>query len=126
MITLEIYNPITGKGIDKKHTASLVVENEENYVDIGVVVRDEKGVSLCDRKVVITATDSEQNKTLESTGAEHRNREVNDGHKIPMYYYPFHYEFRTEGKHKITFTCEGVKESVEFQVEKEKKSKKDK
>ena len=74
--------------------------------------------------MTVTATDGRQNKTMDSTG--NWTKIVRKGDKKHVPFYPFNYEFRTAGKHVITFECEGVKESVELLIKPKKPKDKDK
>lgn len=124
MITIEIFNPVPGKGQTKVHAHNPKgIEDEEDYVELGLIVRNEQGEAVKDRLVTVNAPGSQQDKTMNGTGA-HR-KVVRNGARVSTPFYPFHYEFKSEGKHTITFSCEGVTASVELQVEK-KKPKKDK
>lgn len=126
MITLEIINHISGKGANKVHAFNPKgLEDEDDYVELAAVIRNENGEALKDKIVIITATDSSQNRTYNETGVIRRIFRNGERRHTPIY--PFHYEFKSEGKHTITFTCEGVSQSVELQVLKKKpKDKKDK
>lgn len=123
MISIEIFSPISGKGLEKEHYECDKVESEENYIYLGAIIRD-NGDALQDRKVIVTATDVGQNKTMDSTG--NWTKIVRKGDKKHVPFYPFNYEFRTAGKHVITFECEGVKESVELLVKPKKPKDKNK
>lgn len=122
MITLEIINPIVGKGANKEHTSfrpdQKEVDDEENYVVLGCIVRDEKGNARRDANVVITATDQSQNKTFTSTGVQKKIYTGEEKRVTP--FYPFTYYFKNKGKHTITFTCEGVTASIDLDVKKDK------
>ncbi len=122
MTTLEIINPINGKGANKVHTAyrpdQKEADDEENYVVLGCIVRDANGNARKDAVVTITATDQSQNKTLNGTGDI---KKIYEGEaKKTVHFYPFEYHFKTKGKHTITFTCEGVTASVDLDVKKDK------
>ena len=122
MVTIEIFNPIPGKGKNKAHAHNPKgLEDEEDYVELGLIVRDEQGEAVRDRLVTVAATDSAQNKTMDGTGAY--RRVFRNGKRPHTPFYPFHYEFKSEGKHTVTFTCEGVSASVELQADKKKPKK---
>lgn len=103
MITLELFDPIPAKGRGRHYVASPEVVDESNYIEIGLIVKDENGNILKDKTVEVHCTDATQDKSLNETGNfSPRINPPNGGS-----YYPFHYEFRTEGQHIISFTCEG-------------------
>lgn len=93
----------------------IVGDVDKSYVDIGLIVRDgdtsnshAPGSNSRDNvEVIITATDSSQNKTLQGTG-NIRTITVND----TVSYYPFSYEFKTAGDHTITFSSLGETTSI--------------
>ena len=124
MISIEIFDPIPHKGRGKDHHTNDRVESEDDYIYLGAIIRDEKGNTLQDRKVTITATDIGQNKIVNSTGTWRKI--IRNGIKKSVPYYPFNYEFKTAGKHVITFECEGVTGSVELLVKNKKEKIKDK
>lgn len=99
--TIEVISPINGKGLGREYLARDPMLDEFNYVELGLVVRDSAGKDVRDVKVEVTATDTEQNKTLESTGNQ-TTIYVNGAKKV-VYYYPFHYEFKTPGDHSVEF-----------------------
>lgn len=123
--TIEIISPAFGKGLTHPHKALPKVTynpdgtpvdpaiadafNEDNYVELGGVLRDGDGNIVDTETVKITATDASQNKTLNGTG--NYSKEVNGN------YYPFHYEFYTPGTHTVTFSAHGVSASVDMQVQ---------
>lgn len=114
MTTLEIISPIGTKGLGREYLARQEIFDEANYIELGVIVRDQNGNALDNVKVIITATDDEQNKTLESTG--NVKKIYVDGTQQVVPYYPFHYAFKFQGQHKITFSSGGVSESVTLEV----------
>ncbi len=113
MITLEIINPMAGKGLGRTYEASPEIVDEKNYIEIGILCRD-NGVVVNDQVVTVEATDETQNKTLNGTGDIYTTYVNNQ--KTKYYYYPYHYEFKTSGDHTITFTCQGVSEQVTLSV----------
>ncbi len=114
MKKIEIISPIRGKGLDREYVANSQVENESNYVELGLVVYDDAGEITKMDKVVITATDETQSKTINTTG--NVTRIYTNGVEKTVYYYPFHYEFKTAGDHIITFEANGLSESVTLKV----------
>lgn len=112
---LEIISPIRSKGLGREYKASPEPIDESNYIEIGVIVRDNKGNIKNDVNVKITATDETQNKETDSTGTV-TNMYINDK-KITVYYYHFYYKFKTLGKHTIRFDCEDYLAEVDVDVE---------
>lgn len=117
--SLEIINHQAGQGLILRPSQKFVAtggdlidsETERSYLNIGLIVRGDDGKSVKDEIVSITTTDSEQNKELNGSGDI--TKIVNeDGIKEMVYYYPFHYEFRTTGDHAITFQADGITEVV--------------
>lgn len=115
MKTIEIIDPIENKGRNRKFIVDADPHNDDSFVYLGAVVRDENGSALRNATVNITATDETQNKIIESTG--NQKKAVIDGAKVILPFYPYTYQFRTAGKHTITFECEGVTELVELSAE---------
>lgn len=111
-ITLEIFSPIPSKGLGREYKASPEVVDESNYIELGLIVRDENGNILKDRTVEVEATDSTQDKTINESG----NYSPRINPPAGGNFYPFHYEFRTSGNHLISFTCDGVTENVSLSV----------
>ncbi len=114
--TLEIIGPIKGKGLGRKYIASDKVVDESNYIELGIIVRNAEDKILTDVTCVITATDATQNKTINSTG--NVTPIYKNGIKKVVHYYPFSYEFKTPGKHVITFVCDGITKEITLEVEK--------
>jgi len=114
MSSIEIINPIPGKGAGRTYTAQPQIIDESNYVELGLVVRDDAGEPIKNVVVTITATDETQNKTLNNTGNVYPRYE--NEVRIMTPFYPFHYEFKTVGDHTITFTANGMTESVTLTV----------
>ncbi len=117
---LEVINPITGKGIDGrkfkgKSNAKAVLDSESNYIEIGVIARNDAGEAVKDATVTVTATDATQNKTMAGTGTLATIHEGEIKKVVPYYHY--HYEFNQPGKHEILFECEKTQEKVKLDVE---------
>jgi len=116
-ITLELFSPYQSTSINRKLKKSEKfpdMENESNYVDIGLIVR-ENGTPIKDRRVTITATDEAN--PIEKNGTGTVGKVAINGAYVFVPYYHYHYEFKTSGKHKITFATEGETISVELDVE---------
>ena len=88
--------------------------DETNYISLGLVIKDDVGKIINNDNVVITTTDSRQNKTIAGTGDVTSMYE--DGVKIKTPYYPFNYYFMTPGEHTIKFFVNGMTESVNLEV----------
>ena len=114
MTTLEIFSPIPKKGLGREYTAQPEIVDESNYIELGLILRNESGENIKDMEVVITGTDSQFNKTL--NGAGNMGKVYKNGVPESIHYYPFHYEFKTVGDHTITFTADGQEESVTVTV----------
>jgi hypothetical protein len=110
--TGQIISPVSIKGLGRQYAAREKMLDEMNYVYICLLIKDQDGNVIKDAEVKVITTDESQNKTINGTGTI-ANTYV-DGQKIPVYCYPFSYEFRTPGDHKITFEYKGQSESVEF------------
>ena len=82
--------------------------DESNYIVVGAVVRDTEGKSINTATVVITTGDPTQTQTMTSTGNTKKIGEET------VYYYPFEYFFKTAGQHTITFTANGMTETLEL------------
>ena len=139
-MTLEVINPIAGKGIgsrtdpvtgqDRGYRANdyktlpngdpapgSQTPDETNSIDIGVIVRDDSKRALDSVTVSFEATDEKQNAKYPNTGSitkTYADPRSDISQKTP--YYPYHYEFRTTGKHTITITCQRMKEVIELTV----------
>ncbi len=83
-----------------------VAQSEDNYVDLGLIVRGDDGQPLKDAIVQVRATEASQNKTINGTG-DIMNIYPN-GVKTQVPYYHFRYEFRTAGRHEIAFESNGM------------------
>lgn len=103
---LKLINPIADKGLGRQYLARPQIKDEFNYIDIGLVVYNDEGTPIKNAVVEIVATDASQSKTMNATG--NVKKIYVDGSSIMTPYYPFHYEFKTPGDHKITFTAEGL------------------
>lgn len=120
MITIEIIDPILGKGRAKKH--ELTKPNpadkhdlENYYIELACIVRVD-GVAVKDKTVSISSNrDASQNKTLVGTGDVHPIFENEVRLIVPIYSY--HYEFNHPGTHKILFVCEGVVSQINVDVQ---------
>lgn len=113
--SIEIVSPIPGKGIGREYLARPDIKDEANYISIGAIVYNDDGSINNDAEMVISASDETQDKTLQGTGTLWNNRYI-DGQKVPAFYYPFTYQFKTVGDHKITFTAAGVSADVTIKV----------
>lgn len=114
-IELEIINPISGKGFEeaKEYLARPEVVDELNYIELGLIVRVDR-TEVKDKSVEIKATDATQNKSFTGTG--NLATIYLDGLKKIVSYYPFRYEFKTEGEHVIDFLCEEITEKLTLNV----------
>lgn len=112
--SIEIVTPITNKGLNRKFTAT--PDDEDGQLHVGAIVRDAKGEITKTAEVTVTATDTTQNQVLKGTG-DVTKITLPNGKKEKIYYYAFNYEFRTSGKHTITFSVDGLTKSVEVEVE---------
>ncbi len=112
--SIKVISPINGKGLGRKYVANKEIVDESNYIELGLIVRNDAGESMKDAKAVIEATDEDQNKTLIGTGNVTKiyNGEIPES----VYYYPFHYEFKNAGQHTITFTANGMTEVITLDV----------
>lgn len=91
-----------------------IAQDENNYIDFGVIVRDDNGNPVKDAVVQVRVTDASQNKTLNGTGDI-----VNiypNGVKTQVPYYHFRYEFRTAGRHEVAFESNGMISTKPFEV----------
>lgn len=104
IITLEIISPISGKGLGREYLARESVKDEYNYIEIALIVWQGEEAKK-DSLVRIVATDSIQNKELNSTG--YIATIYKDGQKLKVPAYFFHYEFKEAGNQSITFFAEG-------------------
>lgn len=115
MRTIEIINPIPGKGQGRQYVSKTSEElTEQNYIELGALIRNENGNPIKDATVTITATEESQNKIITATGNV-TNIFVN-GQKQQVPYYHYHYEFNNPGHHTITFTCDELQSVVELDV----------
>ena len=129
---IETVSPINGKGLgrqykaydwdalnganmpDNERPAGFVFADESNYIELGAVLYNDDGGFNQTARMTITATDGEQNQI--SVGTGNVQWYYVDGQKRQRHYYPYHYEFKTAGKHTITFEANGVTASVELDV----------
>lgn len=110
MLTLEVVNPIDGKGIvdGREYVANPNGDGGDlNSVHIGLVVRDLNGNPINTDEVTVTATDKSQNVVMEGTGTTYMA--YINGQPVQTWYYPFNYEFKTPGVHTIQFSDGSVK-----------------
>lgn len=112
---IEIVNPIGRKGIRRDFLARQDVKDEQNYISIGAILYNEDGSVNQNEQMFISTPDETQDKTLDGTGTLWNNHYV-DGQKVPVFYYPFTYQFKTVGDHKIVFTAAGLSTSVTINV----------
>lgn len=111
-ITLEPFEPIPGKGLGREYKASPEVQDESNYIEIGVIVRDENGNILKDKLVTVSATDINQCKIINGSG----NYSPRINPPAGGNYYPFHYEFYVSGRHRISFICDDAILDISIEV----------
>lgn len=114
MASIKIINPFPSKGLGRKYTAQKEVVDDSNYIELGLVCRDDMGRPIKDAVVQVNATDSTQDKTINGTGDI--TKVYNNGIPEVIHYYAYHYEFRTVGDHTITFSCNGMVEPVTVTV----------
>lgn len=95
LYNLEVFSPILGKGMGREFVASEEVQNESNYIELGLIITGQDGKELTDLTVTVECTDASQNKTINGAGTYSRARSCK--------YYPFHYEFHVPGQHVVTF-----------------------
>lgn len=107
--SIKIVSPIGMKGLNREYAARETPLDEKNTLFIGAVVTNSEGEVVNDAVVKVTTSDESQDREINGTGDFW-------GNPHNVYYYPFTYEFRTKGDHKITFTAEGVSESVTISV----------
>lgn len=110
---IEIVNPIGGKGSNVHHSTSEAFDergNPKNEMDIGAVLYGADGALVGDATMTITATDASQDKTIVGTGDVYPKFENGNRTLAPVYM--FHYVFKTVGDHVITFSANGVSQSI--------------
>lgn len=124
--SITIISPINGKGLGRTYLSRPEIEDEANYIELGLVVRDDAGELTNGVEVVITCTpDSTQNKKMFNTGNVTKIFEKSN--KIfEVYYYPFRYEIKTPGEHTIKFESEGLTEIIKISAEEDKRPKNEK
>lgn len=110
--TLEVISPIPIKGLNREYSARQQIMDEQNYVELGLLIKDSNGEYMKDVEVVIEATNADQNKTLNSTG--NVTKIYINGQKKVVPYYPFSYEFKTPGMHTIKFSAMQKSETITF------------
>lgn len=92
-----------------------VAPTDNNSADIRAIVYDVEGKPTNQPTVVITATDRSQDKTLKGTGNVMAVYNA-DGQKNVVPVYVFHYEFRSSGDHQVTFSTNGLSQSITISV----------
>ena len=112
---IEIKNPIGLKGLGRDLKYRAEPKDELNEIFIGAVLYNPDGSVNQTERMTVTATDSSQDKILEGTGNMSTFGDINN----PKFYYPFTYQFKTPGVHKITFSALGVTEEVSVNVTEE-------
>ena len=112
---IEIVSPMGGKGLGRAYKHSPEIVDESNYIELGAVLFGADGEVNKDASMTITATDGEQSEIKIGTGNIQTYYEA--GQRKERHYYHFHYEFKTAGKHTITFSALGVQASVEMDVQ---------
>ena len=110
MKSITVISPIRGKGLERTYLSRSNIKDEFNYIELGLIVRNDAGKPVDNTTVTVTATDSSQNKTINGTGDVTPIYE--DGVKIKMPYYHFSYQFKMPGEHIITFTADGLTQVV--------------
>lgn len=111
--TIEVKNPLPGKGLGRTLKWRATPIDELNEVDLGAILTNPDGSINSTSVVTVTATDDTQNKTLNGTGNTSTFGDPNN----PKMYYPFSYYIKTPGLHKITFTSDlGVSIDVSINV----------
>lgn len=110
---VEIVSPIPGKGLGRQYTASPIVTDESNYIELGAIVLNDNGEPMSNADVTITVN-SETPVVIHGTGDVYP-RYV-DGQKRVTPVYSFHYEFKTAGPYTFTFAANGMQQSVTVTV----------
>ena len=118
MRNLEIISPFSNKGLGREYLSG-PLKDEKNYIELGLLITDEKGKSINGVDVSVTATDSSQDRTMNGTG--NITKVYKDGHPREIYYYPFHYEFKSEGEHVIIFKTDTEETSVTISAKKDER-----
>lgn len=119
-ITLEIIDYAPRKGRNKKHEVAkpnpVNKDDLENYyIELACIVRED-GKEVKDKTLTITSNrDATQNKTISVTGVVRKIYDGDTRRIVPVY--PYHYDFKQPGNHKITFTCEGISQEVDIVVQ---------
>ena len=85
--------------------------DEENYANLKLLVSDDTGKYVRNAVVTITATDEQQDFTINGTGGVTNIYDEN-GKKSVVPSYEFDYYFMSAGEHTITFAVNDVKESI--------------
>lgn len=118
MYTLEIINPIPGKGLDRQYLARPEIKDEANYIELGLVVRNEQGNYL-NNVTVLAESDRDQTQNQEMVGTGNVYNVFINNKKYKNPYYPFHYEFKSTGMHHITFSIGEQSVTVDINVPEE-------
>lgn len=114
---IDVISPYPGKGLNMQHSTSTAFDqsgNPKNEMDIGAVVYGDDGEAIKSATVVVVATDPTQGKLINGTG--NVTPIYVNGQKNVVPFYSFHYEFKTVGEHVITFSANGVSQSVTVTV----------
>lgn len=114
MKSITIISPIQIKGLGRTYLSRPNIKDEFNYIELGLIVRDDSGKPIDNAIVTVTATDNSQNRTINGTGDVTPIYENNV--KMITPYYHFSYEFKYPGEHTITFSAEGLTQSVILSV----------
>lgn len=119
-VTLELFAPMAGNWIKDRQYLAEPQQNlvdEYNYVELGLIVRNEAGEALKDVVVSVHTTDPEQNKEINGTGDVRKI--YKDGNPTLTPYYAFTYTFKTVGKHEIIFETNGTAVTQTFEIAKD-------
>ena len=114
---IDIINPLAGKGSNVPHSTSPAFDergNPKNEMYIGAVLYSDDGEATGHPIMTVTATDASQNKTINGTGGV--TPIYVNGQKRVVSFYSFSYEFKTVGEHVITFSANGISQSVTVTV----------
>ena len=117
---IDVISPTPGNGLNRKHTTSPELDNDgkgnpmNEMVIAAVLYGDDGRTAIKDAIMTITATDSVQNKTMNGTGEIHPV--YVDGQKTIPPIYTYYYVFKTAGDHTITFSSNGISQSVTVKV----------
>lgn len=84
------------------YQSALASSNPSNYIEIGAVLYNDEGENIRDAEMAITTSDPEQGKVKNGTSTFHQKKFV----------YGIRYDFKTAGEHTITFSANGITESI--------------